>query len=42
MGSSVSSDILEKWLNAWSLSRELPLATKFKSGYNVDVGFARI
>ncbi len=38
MENSVSSDILEKWLNAWSLSRELPLPTKFKSGYKVDVG----
>lgn len=39
MGNSVSSDILEKWLNAWSLSRKLPLPTKFKSGYKVDVGY---
>lgn len=41
MGNSVSSDILEKWLNAWSLSRELPLPTKFKSGYKVDVDYEK-
>ncbi|ULT26007.1 hypothetical protein KUH03_03280 [Sphingobacterium sp. E70] len=41
MANSVSSDILEKWLNAWSLSRELPLPTKFKSGYKVDVGYEK-
>lgn len=41
MGNGVSTDILEKWHNAWSLSRELPLPTKFKSGYKVDVGYEK-
>lgn len=41
MGIIVSSDILEKWLNAWSLSRKLPLPTKFKSGYKVEVGYEK-
>lgn len=36
---SISPDILEKWLRAWTLSRELPLPAKFKSGYKVDVGY---
>lgn len=34
----VSSDIIEKWLTAWSLSRNLPMPVKFKSGFKVDVG----
>jgi len=34
----ISSDLLERWLRAWSLSRQLPLPIKFKSGYKVDVG----
>ena len=34
----ISSDLLERWLRAWSLSRKLPLPIKFKSGYKVDVG----
>jgi len=38
MENSVPSDILEKWLSAWALSRKLPLPKKFKSGYKVDVG----
>ncbi|WP_255398719.1 hypothetical protein [Flavobacterium sp. AJR] len=24
-------DVLEKWIKAWSLSRELPLPVKYKS-----------
>ena len=41
MENNVSSDILEKWLKAWCLSRELPLPVKFKSGYRVDVGYEK-
>lgn len=41
MENSVSPDIVEKWLKAWSLSRELPLPAKFKSGFKVDVGFEK-
>lgn len=41
MENSISSDIIEKWLSAWALSRELPLPTKFKSGYKVDVGYEK-
>ena len=32
-------DIIEKWLSAWALSRELPLPVKFLSGYKIDVGY---
>jgi len=39
MINGISSHILEKWLRAWSLSRQLPLPTKFKSGFKVDVGY---
>lgn len=38
---AVSHDIIEKWLRAWTLSRELPLPTKFLSGYKVDVGYEK-
>lgn len=31
--------ILEKWLKAWTLSRELPLPIKYKSGYMINVGY---
>ena len=41
MENRVSSQIIEKWLTAWALSRELPLPTKFKSGYKVDVGYEK-
>ena len=37
----ISSDIVESWLKAWSISRELPLPVKFKSGLKVDVGFEK-
>lgn len=39
MENSISKDIIAKWLKAWSLSRELPLPIKYKSGFKVDVGF---
>ncbi len=35
----IQKDIVEKWLKAWSLSRELPLPVPFKSGYKVEVGY---
>jgi GNAT superfamily N-acetyltransferase len=41
MGNYISSDIIENWLKAWSVSRELPLPVKFKSGLKVDVGFEK-
>jgi hypothetical protein len=41
MANYVSSDIVEKWLKAWSLSRELPLPVKFASGFKVDVGYEK-
>lgn len=37
----ISKDSIEKWLKGWSLSRELPLPTKFKSGFKVDVGYEK-
>ncbi len=39
MQNGISSDIIEKWLKAWALSRELPLPAKFKSGFKIDVGY---
>ncbi|MCV9927897.1 GNAT family N-acetyltransferase [Flavobacterium sp. LS1R49] len=39
MKKEVPLDIVEKWLKAWSLSRELPLPIKYKSGFMVDVGY---
>jgi len=39
MENNVSPNIIQKWLTAWALSRELPLPTNFKSGYKVDVGY---
>lgn len=39
MGNPISKDIIAKWLTAWSLSRELSLPVKYKSGFKVDVGF---
>lgn len=34
----VSEGIVEKWLRAWSLSRDLPMPEKYASGYRVNVG----
>lgn len=39
MGHPISKDIIARWLTAWSLSRELSLPVKYKSGFKVDVGF---
>jgi hypothetical protein len=41
MSSIVSRDLIEKWLKGWSLSRELPLPIRFKSGFKVNVGYDR-
>jgi GNAT superfamily N-acetyltransferase len=41
MENYISSDIVEKWVKAWSISREVPLPVKFKSGLKVDVGFEK-
>ena len=41
MGNNVSPNIIQKWLTAWALSRELPLPTNFKSGYKVNVGYQK-
>jgi Predicted acetyltransferase len=38
MEGQISSDTIEKWLKAWSLSRQLPLPVRYKSGLMVDVG----
>ncbi|SHG06079.1 GNAT family N-acetyltransferase [Chryseobacterium sp. OV279] len=38
MADKVSHDIVEKWLKAWSLSRQLPLPVRYKSGFKVEVG----
>jgi GNAT superfamily N-acetyltransferase len=36
---NISFSIIEKWLTAWSLSRNLPLPVKYKSGLMVEVGY---
>ncbi|WP_121331467.1 MULTISPECIES: GNAT family N-acetyltransferase [unclassified Flavobacterium] len=36
---NIPFNVLEKWLKAWSLSRELPLPVKYKSGLMVEVGY---
>lgn len=41
MDNCISSDVLEKWLNAWSLSRGLTLPTRYESGYKIDVGYEK-
>ncbi|EJL71887.1 GNAT family N-acetyltransferase [Chryseobacterium populi] len=38
MKEKISSDILEKWLKGWTLSRNKPLPVKYKSGFKVEVG----
>ncbi|WP_157761277.1 hypothetical protein [Chryseobacterium camelliae] len=38
MKPEVSEGIVEKWLRAWSLSRDLPMPEKYASGYCVNVG----
>lgn len=41
MKKEISQDIVGKWLKAWSLSRDLPLPTQYKSGFKVDVGYEK-
>ena len=41
MKNYISPNIVEKWLKAWCLSRELPLPVSFKSGLKVDVGYEK-
>lgn len=41
MQENISKDTIEKWLKAWSLSRELPLPIKFKSGFKIDVNYEK-
>jgi hypothetical protein len=41
MQANSSQDLIEKWLKGWSLSRQLPLPTTFKSGFKVDVGYEK-
>jgi len=36
---NISFSIVKKWLTAWSLSRNLPLLVKYKSGLMVEVGY---
>ena len=36
---NIPFSIVEKWLTAWSLSRKLPLPSKYKSGLMVEVGY---
>ncbi|MBO9634289.1 MAG: GNAT family N-acetyltransferase [Chitinophagaceae bacterium] len=38
MKSQIDPDILEKWLQGWSLSREFPPPVKYRSGFKVEVG----
>lgn len=38
---SVSSELIGKWLKAWSLSRKLPLPVNYNSGFKVDVGYEK-
>ena len=39
MRDTITTDILEKWLRAWTLSRVLSPPIKYRSGYKVDVGY---
>lgn len=38
MSCHVSEEIVEKWLRGWSLSRNLPLPERYRSGFKVEVG----
>ncbi|OPC00104.1 GNAT family acetyltransferase [Elizabethkingia meningoseptica] len=35
----ISGNLIEKWLTGWSLSRDLPLPVKHKSGFKVEVNW---
>lgn len=41
MENHMTSDLIEKWLKGWSLSRELPFPVQFESGFKVDVGIEK-
>jgi GNAT superfamily N-acetyltransferase len=34
----MSEELVEKWLRGWSLSRNLPLPERYRSGFKVEVG----
>ncbi|MCJ7932161.1 MAG: GNAT family N-acetyltransferase [Chryseobacterium sp.] len=38
MNKQVSPGILENWLKAWAISRELPLPVPYQSGFRIAVG----
>jgi GNAT superfamily N-acetyltransferase len=38
---NISSEIIAKWLKAWSMSRKLPLPVIYKSGFKVDVAYEK-
>lgn len=39
MEEKVPAVFIEKWLNGWSVSREVSLPVKYKSGFKVEVGW---
>ncbi|MCL1672814.1 GNAT family N-acetyltransferase [Elizabethkingia ursingii] len=39
MKEKVPAVFIEKWLNGWSVSREVSLPVKYKSGFKVEVGW---
>ncbi|HFK5543953.1 TPA: hypothetical protein ACG0AR_000797 [Elizabethkingia anophelis] len=39
MKDKVPAVLIEKWLNGWSVSREVSLPVRYKSGFKVDVGW---
>ncbi|XJR89178.1 hypothetical protein ACH34E_18060 [Elizabethkingia anophelis] len=39
MKEKVSAELIEKWLNGWSVSRGVSLSVRYKSGFKVDVGW---
>lgn len=41
MEKEISNDLVGKWLKGWSLSRNLPLPTAYRSGFIVEVNDER-
>lgn len=39
MKEKIPAVFIEKWLNGWSVSREVSLPVKYKSGFKVEVGW---
>ena len=35
----ISAELIEKWLNGWSVSRGVSLPVKYKSGFKIEVGW---